>query len=284
MVKPDAAPYRLLDSGNLRKLEQIGAHLLVRPALNAIWHPSLSPEKWAAAEAVCERDSSGSGFWKYRVKLPESWLVEWGGFTLRVKPTGFGHLGFFAEQYRNWEYFRHAPALLVKGAAALNLFGYSGIGSMAMAQSGASVCHLDASRGMTDWGRSNLPLNFGNPPPIRWIVDDVMKFVRREERRGSRYNLIALDPPSFGRGAGGEVWKIEQHLPALLEICAGLRCPDSAFTVVLSCHSAGFSLLVLERLLRNIFGSGGELDAEEMTVPESSGRELPAGFSVRYTV
>ena len=257
-----ARPYRLLDSGNLKKLEQVGEYRLIRPALNAFWRPELPESEWEAADAVFTRNSSGGGRWNFRRPLPECWFAEWGGFTLKIKPTGFGHLGFFAEQYRNWEYFRGGAAA-GKGKRALNLFGYSGIGSMAMAQSGASVCHLDAARGMVEWGRENLRCNPDVPDTIRWIVDDVGKFTRREQRRGSTYHLIALDPPTFGRGSSGQLWKIEEDLPKLLACCAALRAPGEAFTAVLSCHSPGFSCLVLERIVAQVFGRG-EFESGEM--------------------
>ncbi len=276
--------YELLDSGSLQKLEQVGEFRLVRPALNAFWRPVLPEKEWSSADAVFTRDSSGGGRWEFRRKLPESWLTEWGGFTLKVKPTGFGHLGFFAEQYRNWDFFRSAASGLKEGAKALNLFGYSGVGSMAMAATGASVCHLDASRGMIEWGQENLTCNSHVPNTIRWIADDVNKFTQRELRRGSLYNLIALDPPTFGRGSSGQVWKIEDDLPKLLNVCSQLREPGKPFTVILSCHSPGFSCHVMERLLEEACGRGGQYESFEMTIPESTGRILPAGISVRYTV
>ncbi len=276
--------YQLLDSGNLKKLEQVGEYRLVRPALNAFWRPALPEAEWESADAVFTRDSSGGGKWSFRRKLPESWLAEWGGFTLKMKPTGFGHLGFFAEQYRNWDFFRSAGSGLGPGKRALNLFAYSGIGSMAMAQSGASVCHLDAARGMVEWGRENLQYNPDVPDTIRWIVDDVNKFTQREVRRNSRYNLIALDPPTFGRGASGQLWKIEEDLPKLLARCVELRDREHPFTIVLSAHSPGFSVLVMERLLEEAMGRGGVFESWEMTIPESTGRVLPAGISVRYTI
>lgn len=274
-------PYRLLDSGNLKKLEQVGAYRLVRPALNAFWKPSLPDEEWLAADAVFSRNSDGSGNWKYSRRIPQSWLASWGNFNLIMKPTGFGHLGFFAEQYTNWDFF---ASRIGKGDKALNLFGYSGVGSMAMAAAGASACHLDASQGMVDWGRENLTHNPRVPSTIRWIVDDVKKFVQRELRRENAYSLIALDPPSFGRGNKGEVWKIETDLPKLLADCAALRDKEKPFTLVLSCHSPGFSLLVLERMIREAFPMKGEFDSFEMTIPESTGRVLPAGVCVRFMV
>ena len=267
-------PYRLLDSGNLKKLEQVGPYRLVRPALNAFWEPTLDQSEWDQAHAVFTRDNSGGGRWDFRKKLPESWLVEYASFTLKMKPTSFGHLGFFAEQYRNWERFQTG-----KFNSALNLFGYSGIGSMAMAAGGARVCHLDAARGMNEWGQENQKLNAHVPDRIRWITDDVKKFIRREIRRESRYDLIALDPPSFGRGSSGQVWKIETDLQQLLLYCRELRDPERQFNLVLSCHSPGFSLEVFSRMVRDIFGSDTIVEGEEMTIPESTGKVLPAGIS-----
>ena len=270
--------YELLDSGNFAKLEQVGEYKLVRPALNAAWAPSLDAAEWRSADAVFTRDSSGSGKWSYNNKLPEMWVAEYGGLTMQIKPTGFGHLGFFAEQFRNWERFQKFAGAYPE---ALNLFAYSGLGSLALAKGGARVCHLDAARGMIEWGKENLGLNPDIPPKVRWIVDDVNKFVRREVRRGARYNLIALDPPTFGRGSSGQLWKIEDDLPKLLEVCRELRDPERPFELVLSCHSPGFSVLVLERIVAQVFGRG-EFESGEMFIPESSGRKLPAGVSVVY--
>ena len=278
-MKQEILPYQVLDSGNLRKLEQAGPFRLVRPALNAFWEPSLSRGEWDRADAVFVRDSSGSGSWSFRRTLPESWPVRYASFILKLKPTGFGHLGFFAEQYRNWERFRQGGFV-----SALNLFGYSGVGSMAMAAGGAKVCHLDAARGMNEWGQENQRLNAGVPDRIRWITDDVKKFLRREVRRESRYDLIALDPPSFGRGSSGQVWKIESDLPGLLAICRELRDPERPFHLVLSCHSPGFSPAVLARILREQTGGNARIEAEEMTIPESTGKFLPAGVSAWCTI
>ena len=270
--------YRLLDSGNFAKLEQVGAYRLVRPALNAAWAPSLGAEEWRRADATFTRNSSGGGRWDYRNQLPAEWTAEYGGLKMLVKPTHFGHLGFFAEQFANWERFQKFGGAYPE---ALNLFAYSGLGSLALARGGARVCHLDAARGMIEWGKVNQSLNPAIPAAVRWIVDDVMKFARREVRRGMKYNLIALDPPSFGRGSSGQVWKIENDLPKLLELCCELRDRSRPFELVLSCHSPGFSCLVLERIVAQVFGRG-EFESGEMFIPESTGRQLPAGVSVVY--
>ncbi|MFA6716943.1 MAG: class I SAM-dependent methyltransferase [Victivallaceae bacterium] len=275
--------YQLLDTGNCRKLEQVGEYLLIRPALNAFWKPTLPESEWNKAAGIFTRDASGGGSWEWRRKLPESWIVEWGGFRLNVKPTNFGHLGFFAEQYGNWNWFREIIPQFGVGVRALNLFAYSGVGSMAMAEAGAKVTHLDAARGMNDWGRDNQRLNGNVPDSIRWITDDVQKFVAREIRRGSKYNAIALDPPTFGRGSKGQVWKIEQHLGELLENCRELKDDSGTFFIVLSCHSPGYSPLVLERMLLDVFGDG-EAAGGEMTIPEAAGKMLPAGNFARLLI
>lgn len=275
-----AAQYQLLDSGNLRKLEQVGEYRLIRPALNAFWKPTLPEKEWKRADAEFIRDSSGHGNWRNRERLPEQWTVMLGGMEIRIKPTSFGHLGFFAEQFRNWQYFRDN----CRGMDALNLFAYSGLGSLAMAAGGAKVCHLDAARGMIEWGKENLALNPEIPGNIRWIVDDVNKFIARELRRNSKYDLIALDPPTFGRGASGQLWKIESDLPKLLDNCLALRKPDRPFTLVLSCHSPGFSLVVLERMVREVVGEKALIESDEMFIPESTGKKLPSGIGLRCIV
>ena len=275
-------PYRLLDSGNLQKLEAVGPYRLIRPALNAFWKPTLNESEWSRADGVFHRNSSGGGRWEWHREVPASWLAEWGRFALTIKPTNFGHLGFFAEQFRNWADFEKLLRSWGPDVKALNLFAYSGVGSMAMARGGAAVCHLDASRGMIEWGRQNLAINPDVPDRIRWIADDVIKFVKRELRRGSRYRLIALDPPTFGRGSSGQVWKIEDDLPRLLEACRDMLEPQGPCRVELSCHSPGFTPLVLERMLRQCLGAG-TITTSEMSIPESTGRELPAGITAGWS-
>ena len=274
--------YQLLDSGNFRKLEQVGEWKLIRPALNACWQPRLSNNQWQSADAEFVRDSSGHGKWKIMNRpLPESWQMRWGNFNLHIKPTSFGHLGFFAEQYANWEFFEKIIPTLGKDVKTMNLFAYSGIGSMAMARAGALVSHLDASRGMVEWGRINQSMNDDVPDRIRWIVDDVNKFCKRELRRGNRYRGIALDPPSFGRGSAGQLWKIDDQIIELLQMCRELLEEDGGAFVTLSCHSPGFTPLGLERLMESVLGNGS-IESREMTIPETTGRVLPAGITATW--
>jgi 23S rRNA (cytosine1962-C5)-methyltransferase len=272
--------YQLLDTGNRQKLEQIGKYRLIRPALNAFWAPTLPQSEWNEAVGTFSRDASGGGTWDWRQKLPESWIAEWGGFKLNVKATNFGHLGFFAEQHDNWDWFRKVIPQIKGEVSTLNLFAYSGVGSMAMAEAGAKVTHLDAARGMNEWGRENQNINDQVPDSIRWIADDVQKFIAREVRRGNKYSGIALDPPTFGRGSKGQVWKIEQHLVELLKSCRELKDNSKDFFIVLSCHSPGYSPMVLERMLVDVFGKG-ETSSGEMTIPESTGKVHTAGNSAR---
>jgi len=279
------APYILLDSGNCRKLEQVGRFRIIRPALNAFWKPTLPQKEWDRADAVFTRETSGGGVWNWKNALrppdPEhasEWTVSWGGVNLTVKPTHFGHLGFFAEQAGNWARLRKCCAAM-KSPRTLNLFAYSGGATIAMAQGGADVCHLDASKGIIDWARKNQAINPETNDHIRWICDDAMKFVAREQRRGSKYNGIVLDPPSFGRGAQGQVWKIEDGIAEILGNCRKILDLSKPYFILLSCHSQGFSASSLERCLAEVFpDAAGRTASGEMLIPESTGKVLPAGL------
>ncbi len=277
--------YQLLDSGNLTKLEQAGPYRIIRPALNAFWKPALPQSEWNKAQGIFERNSSGGGKWRYQHGgLPESWQLIYNGFKLLIKPTNFGHLGFFAEQYDNWNWTQQVIKQMRGEVKTINLFAYSGVGSLAMAAAGAQVCHVDAARGMIEWGCQNQQLNTNVPDNIRWIVDDVSKFTAREIRRGAKYNGITLDPPSFGRGPKGQVWKMEDNIGPLMDSCRQLIDEKNPYFVILSCHSPGFSPIVLEHMLRDIFGKKGVVESMEMSIPDSTGRPLPAGVSARLFV
>jgi 23S rRNA (cytosine1962-C5)-methyltransferase len=272
--------YKLLDSGHRQKLEQIGKYRLVRPAMNAFWAPKLSKAEWDRADGIFTRNSSGGGRWQWNKKLPPSWQVEWGGFELKIKPTDFGHIGFFAEQHHNWQWLQATIASMPQPVKTINLFAYSGVASMAMAAAGANVCHVDAARGMNDWGKENMLLNPTIPQKIRWIADDAVKFIEREIRRKNSYNGIVLDPPSFGRGAKGQIWKIEESINRLLNLCSKLIEPGKPFFVLLSGHTPGFSPIVLERLLEQHFGKG-IIESGEMTIPDNNEGLLSAGNFAR---
>lgn len=279
--------YRLLDSGGGRKLEQAGAFRIIRPALNAFWSPSLPAHEWERADAVFTRESSGGGVWDWKIAAPgrdSSWAVRWGGVNLLVKPTNFGHLGFFAEQAGNWAWLRERIGEMGGSVPALNLFAYSGGATLAMAQAGADVCHLDASKGIIEWAGRNQELNPETKGKIRWICDDAMKFVAREQRRGRKYRGIVLDPPSFGRGTQGQVWKIETGIRSLLDSCRQILDLSGSCFVLLSCHSQGFSPVSLGRILQEVFvHDGGHVESGEMTIPEQTGKQLPAGLYARFS-
>ncbi len=243
--------YALLDSGGGRKLEQFGPVRLDRPCAQAVWTPRLPAAEWQAATAVFDREQGNC--WSDRAALPKEWTVRIDGLRMKLAGTDFGHLGVFPEQRPLWSWIGDSLAAAARRgaprAAVLNLFAYSGGSTLAAAAAGAEVCHVDASAGMVEWARENARLNGLDAAPVRWIVDDARKFLARELRRGRRYDAVILDPPSFGRGSKGEVFKIETHLPEMLDTCVRLLS-DRPLFFLLSAHTPGFSPLVLDNLLR----------------------------------
>ena len=221
--------YTLIDSGNQQKLERYGEYLIVRPCSQALWLPSLPQKEWDRADASFSRE--GGNAWNTKKKLPASWVVEIEGVRFKISPTDFGHLGVFPEHSQLWKGMKEAIARR-KSPQILNLFAYSGGATLAAAQTGAHVCHLDASKGMVAWARENAALNNLTKAPIRWIVDDVVKFLNREVKRGTRYDGIIVDPPSFGRGSQGEVFKMSA-MSTRFYSCAA-RC---SLKILSSCSS-----------------------------------------------
>lgn len=272
--------YELLDSGDGRKLERFGSCVLERPAAQAVWKPEKPESFWARADARFDRTEGNR--WHGRMRLPKEWEAEVEGIRFRLSSTDFGHLGVFPEQRPMWNWMRGACGRR-RNTSVLNLFAYSGGSTLAPAQGGATVCHVDASKGMTDWARENARRNLLQEAPIRWIVDDVPQFLAREIKRGRTYDGIILDPPSFGRGAKGELFKIEERINPLLEQVRALLSSRPLF-VLLSCHTPGFSAQVLENLLRqHLKGINGHLDSGEMMLtggPEV--KPLPSGAFARW--
>ncbi len=273
--------YELLDSGDGRKLERFGGHVLERPAAQAAWRPSLSEEEWRS-RAHARFDRVEGNRWHGRHQLPGEWEAEVEGVRFRLSSTDFGHLGVFPEQRPMWRWLRETCRRR-PGVRVLNLFAYSGGATIASAQGGAEVCHVDASRGMTDWARENARRNGLAAAPIRWIVDDVPAFLAREERRGRVYDGIILDPPSFGRGAKGELFKIEERINPLLDQVRALLGVSPLF-VLLSGHTPGFTPRVLQNLLEQATdGLGGGVDSGEMLLEGAAGvRPLPSGAYARW--
>jgi 23S rRNA (cytosine1962-C5)-methyltransferase len=266
--------YKLIDSGNGRKLEQFGEYTVDRPCAQAVWRPLLPDDVWLRADAVFTRESGNK--WEFRRRLPDWWPVEVGELVFRVEPTDFGHLGVFPEHAGAWSWLRtHAGDS--GRLSVLNLFAYSGGATLAAARLGWEVCHLDASRKMVNWARENSSLNGLSDAPIRWIVDDVHKFLKREERRERTYDGIILDPPSFGRGRRQEVFKIDDHLLSLLGLCRRVLSTSPRF-VYLSCHTPGYTPLVLHHLLSQSIAMDGKVETGEMTLGDGQGAlPVPSG-------
>lgn len=278
--------YKLIDSGNFQKLEQVGPFKFVRPSPQAVWTPRLSSEVWKNVDATFSRFSGGDGKWTIHSKqLPKKWTIEQGPVKLVISLTDFGHLGLFPEQDANWDRL-HTLIKERKGdqeLQVLNLFAYTGGSTLACATAGAKVVHLDASKTSVNWARENADASGASAAPVRWIVDDVQKFVEREVRRENKYHGIILDPPSFGRGTNNEVWQIEDHLVPLLDNLKKLLADDHLF-VLLSSHSNGYTPIALKNLLMNMVDAKkGEFDAHEMIIKEQdTDRALPSGASCLY--
>ncbi|MBS1986074.1 MAG: class I SAM-dependent methyltransferase [Bdellovibrionales bacterium] len=280
-----SGPYELLDSGDGRKLERVGEWIVERQSAAAFWRPRLPAKEWAKAHAVHQRSDKGGGHWEFKRKLPESWITELGGLRLKTKLTSFGHLGFFAEQASEWAWFRET-ARKVPNLKILNLFAYTGGSSLSLAQGGAEVTHVDAAKGIVDWSKENLELNALPRERIRYVVEDCLAFLKKEERRGRKYDGVLLDPPSFGRGANKEVFKIEDDIGHLLDAIAKVLVPKPSL-VHMSCHSPGFTPEVLRNLLTGSLPLPADsLEVGEMFVPESGagGRRVPSGAFCRFRV
>lgn len=278
--------YALLDSGRGRKLERFGRFVIARPCSQAVWEPLLPESTWQKADAIFMRE--GDTKWTHRhADLNTAWQIEVANLEFKISPTDFGHLGIFPEQRNFWEWIqktlKQAQLNGRKELHVLNLFAYSGGSTLAAAKAGAHVCHLDASKGMVAWARENATLNKLENAPIRWIVDDVGKFLQRELRRGRRYDAIILDPPSFGRGSQGEVFKIEEHLPEILKYCRSLLTEQPLF-ILFSCHTPGYTPIAMHHLLTQMMaGCEGKIDSGEMVLSGQSGvMPLPSGTYARW--
>lgn len=270
-------PYQLIDSGNQKKLERFGDYLFVRPCSQALWKPSLDSSFWKRADATFSREEKEG--WTYQNKVADRWVVEWGGLLFQVAPTDFGHLGLFPEHAFFWKEMQELIRKKKSPPRILNLFAYSGGATLAAASAGAHVCHLDASKGMVAWARENATLNHLSSAPIRWIVDDVLKFLHRESKRGVRYEGIILDPPSFGRGGKGEVFKIEREIHLLLDLCIRLLSHDPLF-LCFTTHTPGMTPIVMNHLLQQKMGTG--VFSGEMILPSSNGLDIPMGSFAKW--
>lgn len=271
--------YCLIDTTNGERLERWGDISLIRPDPQIIWKNEGADSEWKTAHAKYIRSSAGGGEWDYNKKLPESWQISYGDLRFLVKPTGFKHTGLFPEQAVNWDYCRDMIKAANRPLNVLNLFAYTGGATLACAAAGASVCHCDAVKGMVEWGKTNAKLSGLSEKPIRWIVDDATKFLSREIKRGTKYDGIILDPPSYGRGTNGEMWKLEDCIYDLMLMCKELLS-DKPLFILLNSYTTGLSPSVMAYLLQMTVGQRFKIDvmAEEIGLPvKNTGMALPCG-------
>ncbi len=271
--------YELIDTSSGERLERWGDKILIRPDPQIIWNTNKTNPLWKKAHARYHRSSSGGGKWEVYKSLPQVWKVAYGDIVFGVKPMGFKHTGIFPEQAANWDFVRQKIKNSGRKLNVLNLFAYTGGATLACMQAGAKVCHVDASKGMVQWAKENSHLSGIADRPVRWIVDDCIKFVQREIRRGNRYDGIIMDPPSYGRGPNGEVWKLEEQLFPLVELCASVMSDNPEF-FILNSYTTGLSPAVMQYLLGVILQKkfGGSVSADEIGLKVTqTGLILPCG-------
>lgn len=277
--------YTLLDASGGERLERWGDVVLIRPDPQVIWNTPRTDPLWKHAHARYRRSSTGGGQWERFRPIPESWQIGYGGLRFHLKPMGFKHTGLFPEQAVNWDFAMNKIRNAGRPIRVLNLFAYTGGATVACAKAGASVCHVDAAKGMVAWAKDNARLSGLSDAPIRWIVDDCAKFVEREIRRGKTYDAIIMDPPSYGRGPGGEVWKLEENLFPFVKLCARVLS-DKPLFVILNSYTTGLAPSVLGYILQMLVGKrfGGRVTWDELGLPcTQSGMALPCGATGRWT-
>lgn len=276
--------YELIDTGNGEKLERWGTYILRRPDPQIIWPITGNNKLWDKADAHYHRSSSGGGKWEFKRKLPERWQISYKGLSFHIEPTGFKHTGLFPEQAVNWNWMMDKIRSAKRPIKVLNLFAYTGGATVAAASAGASVCHVDAAKGMVQWAKENINLSGLSDKPVRFITDDVIKFVQREKRRGNLYDAVIMDPPSYGRGPKGEIWKIEDEIYPLVELCMDVLSEKPLFFLINS-YTTGFSPIVVENILKMTIGKNhnGIISSGEVGIPvTSTGLILPCGIYGRW--
>lgn len=284
IVANDWKDYEIIDMANGEKLERWKDIILVRPDPQIIWKDKSFPNKWKDVNAVYKRSSTGGGAWDYKKKVPANWQVKYKNLTFNIKPMGFKHTGLFPEQAANWDWMIEKIKSAKREIKVLNLFAYTGGATVACLSVGASVCHVDSSKGMVAWAKENVISSSLQERPVRYIVDDVVKFVNREIRRGNKYDAIIMDPPSYGRGANGEVWKFEENICDLVELCKGVLSENPLFFLINS-YTTGISSTVLENILNlNITKIyGGKVTNGEVGLPMTNSKLiLPCGIYGRW--
>ncbi len=274
--------YEVIDTGDGEKLERWGDVILRRPDPQAIW-PCEDKSAWKQAHAWYHRSASGGGEWEFFRRLPEKWEIDYKNLRFWVRPTGFKHTGLFPEQAVNWDWMGGLIRKAGRPIRVLNLFGYTGGATVACAAAGAHVTHVDAAKGMVQWAGENRQLSGLDEKSTRWIIDDALKFVKREQRRGSFYDGILMDPPSYGRGPGGEIWKLENELYGLVDACAQTLSERPLFMLINS-YTTGLQPAVLHNMLEKTVAQahGGSVSADEVVLPVTLGGVLPCGASGRW--
>jgi 23S rRNA (cytosine1962-C5)-methyltransferase len=283
MFAPDQ--YELVDFGGGRRLERFGPWRLDRPCPAAERMAPSDPDAWQQADARFDRTENEEGQWSLRRELPEQWTITHGPITFELRRTPAGHLGVFPEQAANWNWITEQLRAAGGPLKILNLFAYTGGSTLTAAAAGAEVVHVDAARNTVAWARRNAELSGMADRPIRWITEDATKFVRRELRRGNRYDAVVLDPPSYGHGPRGEVWRLSKHLPRLMQLCGRLTAGRRRF-MLLTCHTRGFDPAGLAQMMTEALGETGHgtVTARQLTIYSAAGRELPSGTAVRWQV
>ena len=279
----DWKEFEVIDTSDGEKLERWGDQLLVRPDPQAIWDTPRRDGRWRTSDGKYTRSESGGGAWDKR-RLPASWQIGYGELTFNIKPMNFKHTGIFPEQAANWDYIMRKIRSAGREISVLNLFAYTGAATVAALAAGASVCHVDAAKGMVAWAKENAAASGVADRPVRWIVDDCAKFVEREIRRGRRYDAIIMDPPSYGRGPGGEVWKLEESLWGFVQLVSGVLSDDPLF-VIINSYTTGLSPSVLTYISESIFTRrfGGHSESRELGLPvTATGLCLPCGAACRW--
>ena len=276
--------YELLDTSRGERLERWGDILLIRPDPQILWDTPRRDPRWKQAHARYHRSNTGGGQWERYRPIPDSWQIAYGDLQFALKPMGFKHTGLFPEQAVNWDLMAELIKKENRPVRVLNLFGYTGAATLACVAAGAHVTHVDASKGMVAWGKENAVASGLADKPMRWLVDDCVKFVQREQRRGNVYDGILMDPPSYGRGPGGEVWKLEEQVYPLVAECVKLLSDDPLFFLINS-YTTGLSPSVMQYVLGTLLpkGIGGTLSADEIGLPvTASGMVLPCGATAMW--
>jgi len=276
--------YKIIDMADGQKLEKWGDVILSRPDPQIVWKNKSYPEEWKKANAIYSRSKTGGGSWEYKKKIPSAWQIKYKDLTFNIKPMGFKHTGLFPEQAVNWDWMRDKIKNSKREIKVLNLFAYTGGATVACLSAGASVCHVDSSKGMVTWAKENVTSSGLADKKVRYIVDDVVKFVNREIRRGNKYDAIIMDPPSYGRGANGEVWQFENNIYNLVELCTKVLSDKPLFFLINS-YTTGISSSVLANILNLTISKRykGKVESGEIGLPmEKSSLVLPAGIYGRW--